>query len=126
MRHVLVSLLFACAAASLAGSPLKAQQAQPGPDLAATEFSAELERWRQIQDIEQKIALGEQLLANEAKLASWPLDSSRERVRADIAFELGTTYLARAQGVHAENLERAIACFDIALKGWTREATPVE
>ena len=55
-----------------------------------------------------------------------PRNRTAPGARADIAFELGTTYLARAQGEHAENLERAIACFDIALKGWTREATPVE
>jgi CHAT domain-containing protein len=126
MRRVLVSLLLACAVVSSGASAASAQQAQIAPEHEAADFSAQLDRWRQVQDAEQKITLGEQLLTAEAKFTSWPLNSPRATVKADIAFTLGSTYLARAKGVRADNLERAIACFEISLNGWTWETTPID
>ncbi|HEX9882226.1 MAG TPA: hypothetical protein VGA65_06935, partial [Hyphomicrobium sp.] len=125
MPHVVVSLLLACVLAAGA-SAASAQQAPSTAEQQASDFSRLLDRWRQSRDIEQKVALGEQLLAAEATLTSWSKEEPREHLRAGIAFELGSSYLARAQGQHADNLERAIACFEIALKGWTREAAPVD
>ncbi len=119
MRRVLVSLLLACTLAFSGAFHASAQQAQVTNEQKAAEFSELLERWRQVQDFEQKITLGEQLLAAEAKLASWPEESPRAAVKADISFELGSAYLARAKGEHADNLERAITLFEAALTGWT-------
>ena len=126
MRRVLVSLLLACALASMGAFHATAQHADGASDQKAAEFSELLETWRQVQDIERKVAMGEQVLAAEAGLGTWPLETPRESVKADIAFELGSTYLARTQGEHAGNLERAIACFAIALEGWTRATAPVD
>ncbi len=124
MLRVLVSLLLACAIASAAPSA-SAQQAQVADEQKAAAFSDLLEHWRQIQDVEQKVKVGEQLLAAEAALTSWPLDRPREAVRADIAFELGSAYLARVHGDRADSLEKAIAHFEAALNGWTRKTAPL-
>lgn len=126
MRRVLVSLLIAGALASLAVFDATAQHAGGASDQKAAAFSELLETWRQVEDIERKVAMGEQVLAAEAGLGTWALDAPREHVRADIAFDLGSAYLARTQGEHAGNLERAIACFAIALEGWTRATAPVD
>jgi CHAT domain-containing protein len=126
MPRVYVALLLACMLVFSGALPGAAQSPHVAAEQEAAKFSELLQRWQATSDIEQKVALGEQLLAAEAALTSWSQEEPRERARSNIAFELATNYLARAQGQHADNLERAIACFEIALKGWTRESNPVE
>ncbi len=126
MPRVLVSLLLACVLASSGALRAGAQQAQVAAEQNAAAFAELYERWRQVQDIEQKITLGEQLLGAEPALTSWPLEAPRERVKADIAFELGNTYLARVRGERADSLEKAIAHLQTALALWTRETAPVD
>lgn len=56
-----------------------AQPATAGQD-AAAEFSTLLQRWREAQDTEQKIVLGERLLALEGEIAAWPAGTDRKSV----------------------------------------------
>jgi CHAT domain-containing protein/tetratricopeptide (TPR) repeat protein len=82
-----------------------------------------LQRWQQSQDVEEKIALGEQLVAQENQ-TTWPADVDAVETKADVRFGLGSAFLARAKGVRAENLEKAIAHLDAALALWPRQAAP--
>ena len=88
----------------------------------AVELADRLEAWRQSQDIEEKIALGEELVAREGELATWPLSEPRERVRAELRFVVGSAYAVRPRGVRADNLESAIGHLKAVLGIWTREA----
>ena len=104
----------------LAVGQVAAQQTDsPGK---AAEFADRLEVWRQSQDIEEKIALGEELVAREGELATWPLSEPRERVRAELRFVVGSAYAVRPRGVRADNLESAIGHLKAVLGIWTREA----
>jgi CHAT domain-containing protein/tetratricopeptide (TPR) repeat protein len=90
----------------------------------STELSLLLQRWKQLQDPDERIALGEQLLTLERAMASWPPDMDRQYVKADIQFRLGSAFLERNSGVRADNLERAMTHLEAALSLWTREAAP--
>jgi hypothetical protein len=92
----------------------------------AAEFVQLYEHWRQTQDPEEKIALGEQALALEPVLKEWPWQSPRERVRGELWFNLGQAYADRIRGAWPENLEKAIAAYQAALTVFTREALPRE
>ncbi len=100
-----------------------AQPATAGQD-AAAEFSNVLQRWQEAQDTEQRIVLGERLLALEGEIAAWPAGTDRQRTKADIRFGLGSAFVERAGGVRADNLEKAIAHLEGALAIWTRQAAP--
>ena len=104
----------------LAVGQVSAQQADSASK--AAEFADRLEVWRQSQDIEEKIALGEELAAREGELATWPLSEPRERVRAELRFVVGSAYAVRPRGVRADNLESAIGHLKAVLGIWTREA----
>ncbi len=121
-RCLAVALLLAVAAWQAPHAT--AQQAQTVPQAKEGEFPALLQRWRQIEDPEQKTALGEELLAREAALSSWPLAAARASVRAEIRFAVGSAYIARALGVRADNLEKAIAHLEAALTTSIRDSVP--
>lgn len=110
--------------ALIVGAPYAAaQSASTGQDQLA-EFPALLQRWQQTQDTEEKIALGERLLALESTMQTWPSGTDRQRIKADIRFELGSAFVARTSGVRGDNLEKAITHLEAALAIWTREAAP--
>ena len=81
-------------------------------------------RWQQLQDNEQRIVLGETLLAREASLDPWPLAAARELVRAELLFGTASAYVARPTGSRADNIEAAINRFEAALPAWTFERDP--
>jgi CHAT domain-containing protein/tetratricopeptide (TPR) repeat protein len=100
--------------------------AQTGTADQATEFSTLLQRWQEAQDNEQKIVMGERLLALEGGIAAWPAGMDRQHVKAELRFGLGSAFLARAGGVRADNLEKAIAHLEGASAIWTRQSAPQE
>lgn len=118
MRRLPTSLVapivFATAVCSLATA-----WAQPTP--AASEFPGLLQRWEEATDPEDRVTLGEQLLALEPTLAHWPLEANRDSVKAEIAFRLGSAYVVRLREARADNLEKGIVHLEAALTIWTRE-----
>lgn len=120
MRRCFIGFLSFVVFTAMNWAALQAQQ----PDTAS--FADLHHRWQQAQDSEQRIALGEELLTREASVASWPLAEPRERLRAAVAFDLGSAYVGRPHGVRADNLEKAISHFDAALHVWTLDADPQE
>ena len=124
MRRVLSRLLIAVLlpATALPVPQGRAQQAGAAPN--AVEFASLYRRWQEAYATEEGIALGEQILALEPTLTPWPLETPRERVKAQLGFGLGSAYLVRRRGVHADNLETGIAYLEAALAVWTREAEP--
>src|SRR5262249_11267521 len=96
--------------------------AQPPSTPAPSDFSGLLQHWEKAIDLEERISLGEQLLALEPTLTQWPIENTRDVVRAEIAFGLGSAYVARLREVRADNLEKGIAHLEAALAFWTREA----
>jgi CHAT domain-containing protein/tetratricopeptide (TPR) repeat protein len=108
----------------LAVGQVSAQQADGASK--AVEFAGRLQDWRQSQDLDEKIAVGEELVARESELTTWPLSESRERVRAELRFVVGSAYAMRPRGVRADNLESAIGHLKVALGIWTREADTQE
>lgn len=72
--------------------------------------------WKQASDAEEKIDLGERILAS-------PLDAPR--VGAEVSGAIGSLYVNRARGVRADNLEKAIAHLKAALSVWTAESDAV-
>jgi CHAT domain-containing protein/tetratricopeptide (TPR) repeat protein len=113
LHHALLLLLLAVAEVS-------AQQI--GSASKTVEFADRLQIWRQSQDLEERIAVGEELVARESKLTTWPLSEPREKVRAELRFVVGSAYAMRPRGVRAENLESAIGHLKVVLGLWTREA----
>ena len=97
--------------------------AQPTGNASKTiEFADRLQIWRQAQDLEERILVGEELLARESELAAWPLSEPQEKVRAELRFVVGSAYAMRPRGVRADNLESAIGHLKVVLGIWTREA----
>ena len=97
----------------------RAPAQQRASDLAAT-----YQRWQQMQDPEQRIPIGEELLARERAQKSWPLAVSRGRFKAEVSLGVGSAYLARPRGVRTDNIERAIVHFDEALQEFTFASDP--
>src|SRR5215468_11420402 len=91
---------------------------------AASEFPGLLQRWEEATDPEDRVTLGEQLLALEPTLTDWPLEANRNSVKSEIAFGLGSAYVARLRGARADNLEKGIVHLEAALTIWTREIDP--
>ena len=97
--------------------------AQPTGNASKTiEFADRLQIWRQAQDLEERILVGEELLARESELTAWPLSEPQEKVRAELRFVVGSAYAMRPRGVRADNLESAIGHLKVVLGIWTREA----
>ncbi len=82
--------------------------------------------WRQVTDAEQKIVLGERILAARPAATPLPPGITRERLKADVSAGLGALYVNRAQGVRAENLEQAIRHLQAALAVYSRQADAQE
>lgn len=127
MRRACACLLLA-AWFVIAASPTPRTSAQEGSAAGAlktTDFSGVYKHFQHAQDLEQKIALGEQALSLEKRLTSWPLTESREQIKGEIWFNLGSAYVSRASGVRADNLEKGVAYLEAALQVFTREASPL-
>jgi len=88
----------------------------------AVEFADRLQIWRQSQDLEERITVGEELVAREGELTAWPLSEPRDEVRAELSFVVGSAYAMRPRGVRADNLESAIAHLKAVLGIRTGEA----
>jgi len=86
------------------------------------EFADRLQIWRQSQGLEERITVGEELVAREGELITWPLSEPREMVRAELRFVVGSAYAMRPRGVRADNLESAIGHLKVVLGIRTREA----
>ena len=113
-----LSLAHLIAAASLAALVLSASAQQADVRQRQSAYEA----WRQAIDVEQKIALGERVLAAEQAATSSPPGIPRERLRAEVSAALGALYVNRAQGVRADNLEKAIGHLQVALAVYKRQA----
>lgn len=118
MIGLFAALMFAFGACS--ANPVSAQGVQ-SPS-ATLNFSDLFKVWQQTSDIEDRIVLGERLLALEPTLTTWPLDAARERVKGEIWFGLGSACVARLGGVRADNLEKAIAHLEAVSTIWTGDA----
>jgi CHAT domain-containing protein/tetratricopeptide (TPR) repeat protein len=119
MRRILISLLLS----GLIGSTgaLAAPPQAPTETAADAELSGRLDSLRQTTDLEQRIALGEQLLAAPPGAAQDAQGVPHGSVRAQIEFEVGNAYLARPRGEHADNIEQAITHLQAALSNWDKE-----
>lgn len=100
----------------MASWPAGAQQAQPVP------LDAVYEQFLQAQDPELAIGLGEQALAAEPGAATWTLKPSRDQFKWQVHAGVGHAYINRAQGIRADNIEKAIANFEAVLAILTRES----
>src|SRR5687768_9706455 len=89
-------------------SQVLSQQVAVGQQNAA-ELVRLYDRWKETQDTEEKIKLGEQVLTLEPVLKDWPLLTAREHIKGELWFELGYAYANRIPGERADNLEKAIA-----------------
>ena len=114
LHHALLLLLL------LAVGEVSAQQTVNASK--TVEFADRLQIWRQSQDLEERITVGEELVARESELTIWPLSEPREKVRAELRFVVGSAYAMRPRGVRADNLESAIGHLKVVLGIWTREA----
>lgn len=126
MRRAFACLLAAWLATAAPPTPqTSAQDGSAASELNSTDFASVYKHFQRAQDLEQKIALGEQAVALEQGLTSWLLAEPRSRVRGEIWFNLGSAYVSRASGVRADNLEKGIAHLEAALQIFTREADPL-
>src|SRR5262245_22865675 len=67
-------------------------QVEPEQQQKSEEFVQLYERWKQTQDPEEKVALGERALAVEPGLKDWPLQAPRDRVMGELWFNLAIVY----------------------------------
>ena len=109
MRHsvmVVAGLCVAVVTAQVSAQPGKLPQEQTAADLASA-----YQAWQQARDTEEKIRLGERVLAVEPTVEAWPLSIPRQRLRAELLADLGTLYVARPGGVLAETWKRqSVTC----------------
>src|SRR5690606_17263367 len=112
-----IGLLAALMLAASAFAPSEAQQPE-------SDFANSFSHWQQNQDVEQRIAIGEALLARAPPFSSWPLAPDRAKVIAELQFGVASAYINRAAGIRADNIESAIALFEAALPAWTFERDP--
>src|SRR5262245_49624248 len=103
-----------------------AQELQTEQKRRAAEFVRLYERLEQAQEAEEKLAIGERLLALEGALKDWPLPHAREGVKGVLWLVLGSAYANRTSGDRSENLEKAIAAYRAAQTVFTREFIPRE
>src|SRR5262245_16470090 len=103
MRRKLACVVFAVfLATAVWPASAFAQQVDTEQKEKAAEFSQLYERWKQVQDLEEIIALGEQALALEAALRDWPLQAAREHIKGELWFDLGNAYTDRIRGDRAD------------------------
>ena len=120
MRHSLMLVAGLCVAVGTA--QVSAQQSKFPQEQTAADLAGAYQAWQQARDTEEKIKLGERLLAVEPTLEAWSLAIPRQRLRAELSAGLGALYVTRPRGVQADNLEKAIGYLQAALTTWTREA----
>lgn len=121
MRRVWMVLAAGLVLATFALAPAWSQSS---PQPSGTDFSALFSRWQQAQDGEQRISVGEALLAEAPALSPWPLAADRAQVIAELRFGIASAYVNRPTGVRADNIETAIGHFEAALPAWTFELDP--
>ncbi len=117
MRRFWMVLATGIVLATFALTPTWSQQ-------SGADFSTLFTRWQQTQDVEQRISLGEALLAKATTLSPWPLAADRAQAVAELRFGIASAYVNRPTGVRADNVETAIANFEAALPAWTFETDP--
>ena len=120
MRHSFMLIVSLCVAVGTA----QAQQDMRAQEQSAADLAAAYQAWQQPRDTEEKISLGERVLALEPDVEAWSLPIPRQRLKAELSAGLGALYVARARGVPADNLEKAIEFLQAAVTTWTREADP--
>ena len=128
LRSILL-FLFAglfVAAAIWPAARASAQENEAVERQQVAEFVELFKRWEQTQDTDEKIALGEQMLALEPAIKGGLLKATREQVKGELWFNLGYAYTYRIRGDRADNLEKAIAAYEAALTVLTRDALPSE
>src|SRR5262245_16565148 len=122
MRRVSRSaLLFVVASLLLATGTLPVQRAWTQKSEATnrqrvTELVQLYQNWQQTQDAEGQITLGEQLVALQADLKSWPPEAMQELGEPELLsgllrISLAISYVNRARGEPIHNLEKAISHF---------------
>ena len=128
MRQVIARIVLSIVLTATWLSPQSvAQQGETEqPKKNAAALARLYERWQQTQDVEQRIALGEQILPLEKSLQDWPLQGERNHVKGELWFGLGNAYLDSIRGDRADNQDRAIASYEAALTVFTREVLPRE
>ena len=120
MRHSFMLIVSLCVAVGTA----QAQQNMLAQEQSAADLAGAYRAWQQPRDTEEKISLGERVLAVEPNVEAWSLPIPRQRLKAELSAGLGALYVARARGVPADNLEKAIEFLQAAVTTWTREADP--
>ena len=120
MRHSVMLVATLCVAVGIA--QVSAQQSKFPQEQTAADLAGTYQAWQQARDTEEKIRLGERVLAFEPTLEVWSLPIPRQRLRAELSADLGSLYVTRPRGVLADNLEKAIDYLQAALTTWTREA----
>ncbi len=120
MRHSFMLIVSLCVAVGTA----QAQQNMLAQEQSAADLAGAYQAWQQPRDTEEKISLGERVLALEPNVEAWSLPIPRQRLKAEVSAGLGALYVARARGVPADNLEKAIEFLQAAVTTWTREADP--
>lgn len=125
VQRALIALLTATLAAivGLHAPHVQAQTRAPAQQ-RTSDIATAYQRWQQTQDPEQRIPMGEELLARERAQKSWPLAVSRGRFKAEVSLGVGSAYLARPRGMRADNIERAIGHLDDALREFTFASDP--
>ena len=101
---------------------VSSQQAAVEQQQNAAELVRLYDRWKETQDAEDKIKLGEQVLTLEPVLKDWPLLAAREHIKGELWFELGYAYVNRIAGDRADNLEKAITAYEMALPSFILNA----
>ncbi len=125
MRRALAHVLAAVCVAALSCNAPNAAAQQAGAEQGATDFAGLYQRWQETQDFEQKIAIGEQLLAAEPSLATWPLEKRRaSRSRPPSGWTSASPISLAPKAIAPTIRRRAIAHLEAALNAWTREGAP--
>lgn len=112
MRLLMVLLL---AGVGVSASALTVGAQESGRPQSARVDEDAYRGWQQATDTEEKIALGERLLAKSPALAA----------AAEISGTIGSLYVTRGPGVRADNIEKAIEHLKAALAVWSRDTAPV-
>ena len=120
MRQSSMLVVSLCVAVGTA----QAQQNMRAQEQSAADLAGAYQAWQQPRDTEEKISLGERVLALEPDVEAWSLPIPRQRLKAEVSAGLGALYVARARGVPADNLEKAIEFLQAAVTTWTREGEP--
>src|SRR5262245_47847985 len=116
-----LAIVFALA---LAAWPVRAQS--PAEHQIAAQFAVLAQRANGAKDPDTMIAASEQALRLEPQIKNWPFRGTREQVRAQLFQILGEAYLRRRGATFAEDVEKAIAAYQLALGLYSAADQPEE